>query len=140
MTTTIYATKDVYGYLPQSGQYVRVSDGLIDACTQSGYSYNSCQSMLYGSNPGGYCNGLDYCPQIQDPGYTYSDPYGAMRDSQQKSGQIQGYIDQWDYLYPPRLVEVTISNESFKHRVNPHFIFLTFEIVILLLQNYNLKL
>lgn len=85
----------------QQAEYIRISDGLMDACTQTGYSYSSCQSMLYGSNPGGYCNYLDYCPPIQDPGYTYSDPYGAMRDSQQKSGQIDNYIQQWDYLYPP---------------------------------------
>jgi hypothetical protein len=101
LTTTIYVTEDVYGYLPQSGQYIRVSDGLMDACTQSGYSTSYCGDILYGTNPGGYCNGLQYCPPIQDPGYTYSDPYNAMKDSQQQYNQYDNAIKQWDYLYPP---------------------------------------
>ena len=78
-----------------------VSDGLMGHACKAVILTTLVENMLYSTNPGGYCNGLSYCPPIQDPGYTYSDPYGAMRDSQQKSNQLDGLIQQWDYLYPP---------------------------------------
>ena len=70
----------------------------------TGYSYDSCYNMLYSMNPGGYCTYLSYanlgCPQIQDPGYTYSNPQGAMQDSQNTINRLDSLIQQWDSLYP----------------------------------------
>lgn len=87
-------------------QYVSSNtNGLMDACLQSGFSVSYCNNILFSTNPGGYCTTLQYanvpCPQIQDPDYTYSDPGNAIQDSQNKINQLDNLIRQWDSLYPP---------------------------------------
>jgi hypothetical protein len=54
------------------------SAGLNDACLQSGFSQQQCNSYLFSKNPSGVCTtvsivGID-CPEIQDPAKTYGDP------------------------------------------------------------------
>lgn len=102
---TAAGSQDLVGYQLQKGEYIRVSDGLMDACLQSGFSYSYCNNILYSENPGGYCDYLSSanvgCPQIQDPEFTYNNPGQAIQESQRKSNQLDNLIEQWDYLYPP---------------------------------------
>jgi hypothetical protein len=102
---TNYQSEKAFAYMQQSGEFIRISDGLMDACLQSGFSYGYCNNILYSKNPGGYCDYLSSanlgCPQIQDPSFTYNNPGQAMQESQNKINQLDNLIQQWDYLYPP---------------------------------------
>jgi hypothetical protein len=99
-------TKYTNAFLVQPPKVTSIgsNDPLMQNCMDTGYSYDSCYNMLYSMNPGGYCTYLSYanvgCPQIQDPGHTYSDPQGAMQDSQNTINRLNSLIQQWDSLYP----------------------------------------
>jgi hypothetical protein len=97
--------ESVFAIYDHKGQVIRVSDALMQNCLNTGYSYNSCENMLYSTNPGGYCDYLSSanvgCPQIQDPAFTYSNPGLAQQESQNKINQLDNLIQQWDNLYPP---------------------------------------
>lgn len=78
---------------------------LNDACLQSGFAQQQCNSYIGSSNPGGYCGWMQAaglaCPKIQDPSITYGDPQGAIQDSLQKHGSTQSAIEGMERLYPP---------------------------------------
>jgi len=79
--------------------------GLNDACLKSGFSQQKCDNILFSKNPGGACTTVAIagvsCPSIQDPAKTFSDPKGALAESQARTRATENAIQGFDRLFPP---------------------------------------